>query len=141
MSMQQYPQSAYTKGYMLSLMGGVFVFMDGIGRMFLYFIFYEDRYFYEGYAMGVIIIIIFSIIIFISANIMKNPNTVKRGAGASIVLLFSIFSIFLGLFDSFDIFLIFGGILGVVGGLLGFVEKPTPIGETDMWSPPPPPPA
>ena len=122
-------------GSTLSSIGGTLIFVDSIFRFFFYYINCYVPYTYitfVGSAMDVIICMILGIMVLIGAKIMRNPDRIRMQAGAALALVFSVFSIFWGLYPFFDIFIIFGSILGIIGGLLGFMEKPRQVEEIEI---------
>lgn len=109
-----------TVGFILSLIGGIFILINGVVWFALSDLFESwglGGMFGFGLAMDVLggVMIVFAIIVFIGAYLIYLPG--NEMIGGILVLIFSIIS-FIG-FGGF----IIGAILGIIGGALGLAKK------------------
>jgi len=109
-----------TAGFIISLIAGIFVLINGIAWFMLSDLF-ETLGLGGMFGFGLvletlgIITIVFAIILFIGAILIYMPG--KELIGGILVLVFSIISFFTG--GGF----IIGAILGIIGGALGLAKK------------------
>ncbi len=112
-----------TAAFVLSLLGGIFALLGGIGLAILGTI----LAFFTGLGLILYIFPIFGLIIIIGSIMMySNPKSAKT---------WGIIVLILGIISMIGIVTAFGGLLALIGGILAIVWKPS----TPMNAPPPPP--
>jgi len=109
-----------TVGFVLSLIGGIFILINGIAWFALSNLFDQlglGGLFGFGLALDVLggVMVVFAILVFIGAWLIYTPG--KEMIGGILALIFSIISFIGG--GGF----VLGAILGLIGGILGLLKK------------------
>ncbi|MEM2102496.1 MAG: hypothetical protein QXM22_03170 [Candidatus Bathyarchaeia archaeon] len=110
-----------TVGFVLSLIGGIFILINGIAWFALSSIFDQlglgSMLNFVGLTLDILggVMVVFAILVFIGAWLIYTPG--KEMIGGILALIFSIISFIGG--GGFAL----GAILGLIGGILGLLKK------------------